>query len=446
MAQRVDTEPRPPPGRPWWLALGSLLLLGCPIADLTTGPDGGRADGGREQETGLPAPDTGLDVALSDRVVADAPTDAPGDAPDSSGRDTGGVTDGSAPGNFYVYQNGLLSHDWQTNVSFGSPPPVVNLTDTTHPQAPAHTYDLSVVSQLDGGGNNFGAWQPAATNYRSMPLGWDGTPYSYMTLDLYPTGGDVYDMDWHYFADIAGATPDLAASAYISDLSDWVGSLVGGQWNRGLKIPLAAVGQLGNANVEQFFLRDDTNSANTYYVDNVGFVPGSYAWAYSGGVGPAAGWADAGTDGGATANYAYLPTDHDPSLISLNGTKTPGTSGASTNVVELSVTSPGGMLKLVNAGGFDTSAYQYLTFGAVPTKSGYSYNVQLYDTNNAPIGMLLKPVSGHDWGTSSPLHWTVYCIPLTGFGTIGTIGGLSIQDASGATTNTIYLSAIGFYR
>ncbi len=440
MAQGVDTEPGSSRSRPWWLALGALFLLGCPIADLTRGPG---PDGGRGQETGLPTPDTGLDVALGDRVVADAPPDAPSDARDSSGPDTSGVTDGSAPGNFYVYQDGSLNADWLTDVSFGAP--VVTLKDTRHPE-PGHTYDLSVVSALDGGGNNFGAWQPAATNYRMMPLGWDGTPYSYMTLDLYPTGGDVYDMGWHYFADISGATPDLSASAYISDLSDWVGSLAGGQWNRGLKIPLAAVGQLGNAKIEQFYLRDDTNSANTYYVDNVGFVPGSYAWAYSGGAGPAPGWADAGPDAGATANYAYLPTDHDPTLISLNGTKTPGTSGTSSNVIELSVTSPDGMLKLVNTGGFDTSAYQYLTFGAVPTKSGYSYSVQLYDTSNAPIGMPVKPVSGHDWGTSSPLHWTVYCIPLTDFGLIGTIGGLSIQDASGAATNTIYLSAIGFYR
>lgn len=355
------------------------------------------------------------------------------------GSTTASSTSGAPTSNFYVYQNGVTNPLWQTDYSFGSP--VENKMDTTHPET-GETYDFSMTN---------GAWQPGSTHdggqggFGVAPFGWDITPYTYMTIDLWPSNpSDSYDMQWHYDGDVTTAQADLPTSAYISDITDWAGPLTGNAWNR-LKFPLAAVGQLGNQSVYKFFFRDNTNSAPAIYMDNVGFVPGNLGWAYNGGTAPVTGWADSSV--GATANYAYLPTNYNASLVSLNGLANPGTSIVSNNVVQLTVTQSGGMLKLLNSGGFSVATFDHLTFGAAPTQGGNSYSVQLYDTTGTAVGSAVNAATytGEDEGLSTQ-YWTIYCIPLSAFGSVGnTIGGLSIQDTSGASANTIYFSAIGFY-
>jgi hypothetical protein len=420
--------------------LAATLMAGCGGSKPESSPDASPATDAATSgnEGGHPQAEAGsLDVV----VTADA-----GDAHSKVGPDAMTTPDGSDTGGstFYVYENGALSPLWQKDYSFGTP--VEDFHDTTHPE-PGHTYDFSFSSPGGGG------WQPVTTNYGGAgglgigPFGWDISPYTYMTLDLWPpSASDAYDMQWHYVGDVTGGTTDLAASAYVSTITNWAGPLTNGEWNRGLKIPLAALGQLGNASVYKFFFRDNTSGTNPLYLDNVGFLPGTFAWVYSGDTGPASGWSDASS--GATADYSYQPADFSASLVSLNGPTTPGTSAVSKNVIALSVTSSGGMLKLRDSGGFTVSSFDHLTFGAVPTKSGYSYAVQLYDTSGTAIGTAVDPKSytGDDQGTSTSL-WTIYCIPLSAFGTVpASIGGLSIEDKSGASTNTLYFSAIGFYK
>jgi hypothetical protein len=358
------------------------------------------------------------------------------------GSSTGGTT-GAATANFYVYQNGVINPLWQKDYSFGTF--TEGFMDTTDPES-GDTYDFSF-STTDGAG-----WQPVTTYYAGLntvgvaPFGWDISPYTYMTIDLYPaSASDPYDMQWHYVGDIDGTTTDTNASAYIPSITEWAEPVVANQWNTGLKIPLAAVGQLGNPSVYKFFFRDNNGGTSDIYLDNVGFVPGTFAWVYSGGAGPVSGWADASS--GATANYAFLPTNYSSALVSLNGLVSPGTSAVSTNAIQLSVTAANGELKITNSAGFSVAAYDHLTFGAVPTQSGYAYSVQLYDTAGAAVGTAVNPAAytGYDQGVSTSL-WTTYCIPLSAFGSIGSsIGGLAIQDKSGKATNTTYFSAIGFY-
>jgi hypothetical protein len=116
----------------------------------------------------------------------------------------------------------------------------------------------------------------------------------------------------------------------------------------------------------------------------------------------------------------------------------------------MSIQSQGGMWRVNHAAGFTLAPYQYLTFGLLPTNSDYAYTVQFYDTSGQPVGNAVSigknsPYTNHDWGASGSI-WTVYCVPLTQFGALpAQVGGVSIQDASGRSTNTFYLSAPGFF-
>jgi hypothetical protein len=374
--------------------------------------------------------------------------------PEAGGEDTGGGHPEAGPGDSstkeaaggdsstgidagplaYVYTNGVLDKtDWPFDYSYGSP--VENFTDTTDPE-PGHALDFS----MSGGG-----WQPAAMGYSAPPYGLDLSHYTYMTFDINPRSTESpYDMQWHYIGDVGGGTTDFEASAYVPDVTEWVGPLTELHWNT-VKIPMAAFGVLDSVHTYKFFIRNNGGNG-VFLLDNVGFVPGDFGWAYAGDSGPLSGWVDASTE--ATANYAYQPTDFSSALVSLNGGIAPGTSATSKNVVKLSVTSKGGMLRLNNTSGYSIANYDHFTFGAVPTKTGYSYRVQFYDTAGKAVGSAVDPSlsGGHDWGVNTQF-WTTYCVPLSAFGALGhTIGGLSIQDDSGASANTIYISAIGFYK
>lgn len=117
--------------------------------------------------------------------------------------------------------------------------------------------------------------------------------------------------------------------------------------------------------------------------------------------------------------------------------------------VHLTTTVLNGMLKLTYPGGFPMGAFSggFLTFGALPTKSGYGYQVQFYDTSGAPLGSAITAAAytPQDHGISTD-KFTVFNIPLSAFGSLGaSIGGLSIKDTSSNTSNSIIFSAIGFY-
>jgi hypothetical protein len=108
------------------------------------------------------------------------------------------------------------------------------------------------------------------------------------------------------------------------------------------------------------------------------------------------------------------------------------------------------MWKVSRSNGFALSPYTHLTFGLLPTRDAYSYKVQFYDTGDNPVGDAIaigknSSYTYQDWGPSGRL-WTIYCIALADFGGLpATVGGLSLQDASGATNNVFYISAPGFF-
>lgn len=105
-----------------------------------------------------------------------------------------------------------------------------------------------------------------------------------------------------------------------------------------------------------------------------------------------------------------------------------------------------GTLKLTHAG-FSLTSFATLTFGVIPTKSGYGYQVQFFNTSGVAVGNAITMSSiytQHDFGITTGA-FTVYNVPLSAFGAIGqTIGGLSIKETSINTTNVTYFSAIGF--
>jgi hypothetical protein len=423
------------------------------------------SDAGSDGPTTVPLDGGGHDAPTS-ATDSSAPADSGAEGASQHGNDAGseaGNDAGAGPANaFYIYQNddgtgtSGLNAAWDYELSFGSGK--IDYKDTTHPE-PGHAYDLY---------NHLMGWQPAAvsqhgSNPNASPYGLDISAYTFMVLDLwtdYPA--DQFDLHWEY---IGGAgNNDIQASAYVDNITTVPGvALTAGAWNTQIKIPLAFAGQLGMKAVYKFYLR--ANAGHDFYLDNVGLIPGGYSWIYDGGT-PSAwnnsssswdhdpaglmnGWSDASV--GATANYAFDPGSLTQTQLygqnALSGLQDPGLAASSAKVIQLSVTSSGGMWKVSHAGGFDLSPYTYLTFGVLPTSSTRSFHVQLYDASGQAIGAGLDPTpyTNHDWGPSAR-NWTVYSIPLSAFGSPSSIGGLSVKDNSGLSSNTLYLSAPGFFR
>lgn len=105
-------------------------------------------------------------------------------------------------------------------------------------------------------------------------------------------------------------------------------------------------------------------------------------------------------------------------------------------------------LKMTTSAPITAASYVYFTFGVIPTRSGYGYQVQLFDNTGAATGSAVTMSSTyrqHDYGVNTA-NWTVYNVPLTAFGAIASlIGGFSIKETSSNTANTTYFSAIGFF-
>jgi hypothetical protein len=119
--------------------------------------------------------------------------------------------------------------------------------------------------------------------------------------------------------------------------------------------------------------------------------------------------------------------------------------------IKLTMTAAGAKWRVNYASGFDLTPHTHLTFAITPTKTGNAWKVQYYDTSGAATGtpVVISPGSltycdadyGINWSSGAP-NYTVYEIPLADLGVSGaTIGGFSIQDNSGNTTNVAYLSA-----
>lgn len=114
--------------------------------------------------------------------------------------------------------------------------------------------------------------------------------------------------------------------------------------------------------------------------------------------------------------------------------------------IKLTSTVVGATLKLRHPS-FLLTPYTVFTMGAIPTKAGYGYQVQFYDTTGAAVGNAVNAATytQHQFGISTG-SFTVYDIPLSAFGTLpANIGGVSIKETSANAANTTYFSAIGFY-
>ncbi len=114
--------------------------------------------------------------------------------------------------------------------------------------------------------------------------------------------------------------------------------------------------------------------------------------------------------------------------------------------IQLTATALNGTLRMRHAG-FNVTPYANFIFGVLPTKSGYGYQVQFLNTAGVGVGNAITASSAttqHDFGINTSA-FTVYSMPLTLFGAIGsTIGGFTIRETSTNTTNVTYFSAIGF--
>lgn len=151
-------------------------------------------------------------------------------------------------GTSWVYHNGVL--DWPGDYSFMA---TTDYTDSSG--APlSGPYDIKVTSGAWGG------WQPYALHWN-----FNSAPYTKLTFALKPT---ATNQKWHvYFMKVG----DIPVGISV-DVSNYGPAPVAGNWAT-YTIPLADLGVLGTA-IYKFCIQDKTGlSNNTWYVDNVGFVP-----------------------------------------------------------------------------------------------------------------------------------------------------------------------------
>jgi hypothetical protein len=403
----------------------------------------------------------------------------------------------SAGTNLTLYANGTFDATFPVanDLSFSA-----TRTSTGANACPGSTQSLQVVTNSTP--NFGGGWQPGSLWRSIPPNGFDDSTYTQLQFSLYtPLPTHMY-LGSHYSRSTGN---DIGASTSLTQGSS-IWSIPANTWVT-CKAPLANLAMLGSHNFYKFALGVDTNT--TFYVDNVTWIAGNLGWAFQGTGAPAAGWSDASVN--ATADYTWLPGTLNASLYSLNNPSVPaaqftascagttmtvtavasgsinlgdtacwqGNLGGAASPTIVSGSGPytlstsqtvasqpwasapaqskmtgakltaavlNGTLKLTNAS-FALSSYTTFTFGAIPTKSGFGYQVQFYNTSGAATGSAVTASSytQHQFGISTG-SFTVYNIPLTAFGTLpANIGGVSIKETSANATNVTYFSAIGFY-
>jgi hypothetical protein len=159
------------------------------------------------------------------------------------------VTSVPASGTSWVYYNG--NFDWPGDYSFVASP---NYSDTTG-EPLSGTEDIKVT--LEGA---WGGWLPFAQNWN-----FNSKPYTKLTFALKPT---VANQKWQVFFVKVGDVP----VGISLDVANYGPAPVVGIWAT-YTIPLADLGVLGTS-IYKFGIQDETGlPSNSWYVDNVGFVP-----------------------------------------------------------------------------------------------------------------------------------------------------------------------------
>lgn len=400
-----------------------------------------------------------------------------------------------------VYANGNVGPLFQKTpvLSFGCTLDY-NYHGTSPPPPPGSSQCIQVATNTAFGGG----YQPGSLWTTIPPNGLDDRPYTRLQFSLYtPNPASMY-VNSHYSRstgnDIGGSTAWTQGSTCLNIPANTWTTVTG---------PLSSVALLGAANEYKFAI--GTNAPITFYVDNIKFLAGNVGWAFQGTGTPAAGWTDASVS--ATADYTFLPNSRNVNLFAINnpanpasqfkasasgtaltvasiqsgsinigdtvchdtstpvgtilsgsfpnyvlsasaGTIAAGTTWASApaqskiTACRLTAGVANGTLKLTHAG-FDTTPYGTFTFGVLPTKTGYGYQVQFLNTSGVAVGNAVNvsaATTQHDFGFGgNPPTFTVHNMALSLFGAIpSTIGGFTIRETSANTTNITDFSAIGF--
>jgi hypothetical protein len=408
----------------------------------------------------------------------------------------------AALSNFTLYANGTLSSQFPTttDLSFGCTRNF-SYAGASPPPAPGSTKSLQVATNTAFGGG----YQPGSLWTTIPPNGFDDSPYTQLKFSLYtPNPGSMY-VSAHYSRATGN---DIGVSTSLTQGSTAL-AVTANTWVT-VTTPLSSIGMLGAKNYYKATF--GTNAANlTFYLDNIQFIRGNLAWIFQGTGAPAAGWSDASVNATADYTWlpnslnAGLYAINNPANAAsvftascsgttmtvtaltsgainlgdsacwqsnLGGSSTPTIVGGSYPIytlsssqtvasqpwssapaqskitgIKLTASVVGGTLKLTTAS-FALAPYTTFSFGVIPTKSGYGYQVQLYDTSGVATGSAITMGASyrqHDFGVSTG-SFTVYNVPLSAFGTLpANIGGVSIKETSANAANVTYFSAIGFY-
>lgn len=234
---------------------------------------------------GLPtAPSRGLDAGASPVAAAEAggPTEAGSGADAGWLADAGRARDAASPqagAGLWVYSAGAFN--WPRSNDYSYALTSVRYDDTTG--APlSGAKDIAIVSQP------FGGWQPAA-GVPLTPTNWDQdvTGMKSLTFALRPTGAS---QRWSLFFHKVGDVYVYDSSGKVESVDVNSGAYgpahpAPNQWSV-YKVPLAEVltdwdsgGAPGAGpavlltHVYKFAIADTTGAAQTWYVDDVGFVP-----------------------------------------------------------------------------------------------------------------------------------------------------------------------------
>lgn len=405
----------------------------------------------------------------------------------------------AASGNFALYANGTLSTSFPaaTDLSFSA-----TITRNSAAQVcPGSAVSLQVATNSVFGGG----WQPGSLWNTIPPNGFDDSAFTKLSFSLYtPTPGSMY-VSSHYSRatgnDIGGSTSCTQGSTCLA--------IPANTWTT-VTAPLSSLAMLGAKNFYKFAVGSNGNNI-TYYVDNVTLIAGNVGWIFQGTGAPVAGWTDASINATADYTWlpgslnAGLYSLNNPSAVAsrftascsgatmsvsaltsgtinigdtacwqsnlgggsaptiLSGTFPTFTLSTSQTVgsqpwasapaqskmtgAKLSALVINGTLKLTTPS-FALGPYTTFTFGVIPTKTSYGYQVQFYDTAGAAVGSAVATSSSttqHDFGLSNS-QFTVHNMALSLFGSLpSNIGGVSIRETSVNTPNTTYFSAIGFY-
>jgi hypothetical protein len=154
-----------------------------------------------------------------------------------------------ATGTSWVYYNGLF--DWPGDYSFMAKADYHDKTGAPM----SGKEDVKVTLKAA-----YGGWLPYAQNWS-----FNSAPYKKLTFALKPT---VANQQWSlYFVKVG----DIPVGISV-DVTQFGPAPVVGQWNT-YTVPLVDLGVLGTT-IYKFAIQDKTGlSNNTWYVDNVGFVP-----------------------------------------------------------------------------------------------------------------------------------------------------------------------------